>query len=131
MKAKKAIVTGGTVGIGFAIARGLAAQGVTITIANLNEDAARKAAEALPGTHYAQAIDVRERSSVANAFSAAIKEMGGLDILIANAGVSTMRPGIDLTDEDWDFNMNVNAREYERQRSWLFSLKSMFCVALS
>ncbi|PTW60226.1 NAD(P)-dependent dehydrogenase (short-subunit alcohol dehydrogenase family) [Breoghania corrubedonensis] len=110
LKSKKAIVTGGAAGIGFAIARALAAQEVMVTIADLNEAAAKEAADCLPGTHHWVAVDVRERQSVDTAFKVAVEKMGGLDILIANAGVSTMRPGIDLTDEDWDFNMNVNAR---------------------
>ncbi|WP_319773743.1 SDR family NAD(P)-dependent oxidoreductase [Breoghania sp.] len=110
LKGKKAIVTGGAVGIGFAISRALAAQGVTVTIADLNADAAATSAAALPGAHFSQAIDVRERASVDAAFTAAREKMGGFDILVANAGVSTMARAIDLTDKDWDFNMDVNAR---------------------
>jgi NAD(P)-dependent dehydrogenase (short-subunit alcohol dehydrogenase family) len=40
----------------------------------------------------------------------AIDGLGGLDLLCANAGVSTMKPAIDITDEEWDFNFDVNAR---------------------
>ncbi|MEI2385785.1 SDR family oxidoreductase [Breoghania sp. JC706] len=118
LKSKKAIVTGGAVGIGYAIARALAAQEVTVTIADLNEDAAIKAAESLPGSHHAVAVDVRERGSVDRAFTDAVEKIGGLDILIANAGVSTMRPAVDLTDEDWDFNMDVNARGVFMCNQW-------------
>ncbi len=107
---KTAIVTGGATGIGFAIARSLAAQGVSIAIADLDCDAAKKAAGALGAGHHALEIDVRERASVETAVAAAISALGGLDICIANAGVSSMRPAVDLTDEDWDFNMDVNAR---------------------
>lgn len=107
---KRAIVTGGATGIGNAIARGLAAQGVTVCIADLDEDAANNAAGALGQGHHAVRVDVRDRDSVQTALDAAIDAMGGLDICIANAGVSSMRPAVDLTDEDWDFNMDVNAR---------------------
>ena len=56
------------------------------------------------------AIDVRERASVERAFGEALKLLGGCDICIANAGVSTMQRALDLTDAEWDFNFAVNAR---------------------
>jgi len=105
-----AIVTGGATGIGFAIARALAAQGVKLAIADLDEERAATAAAALGDGHISIAVDVRERSSVVAAVETARTRLGGLDICIANAGVSTMRPALELTDADWDFNMDVNAR---------------------
>ena len=45
-----------------------------------------------------------------SAFQGAIAHLGALDILAANAGVSTMRRAIDITDEEWEFNLAVNAR---------------------
>lgn len=107
---KRAIVTGGTVGIGNAIARALAAQGVTVTIADLDEAAAMQAADALGAGHTGVQVDVRERHMVQDAVDLAIERMGGLDICIANAGMSTMRAALNLTDEDWASNMDVNAR---------------------
>lgn len=107
---RRAFVTGGAAGIGNAIARAFAAQGALVTIADLNAEAAEAAARALGAGHHGAAVDVRERASVAAAFDAAASRMGGVEICIANAGVSSMRPAIDLTDEDWDFNMDVNAR---------------------
>lgn len=107
---KNAIITGGASGIGLAIARALSAQNVSVTIADLNEDAAKATAEALPGTHHAVKIDVRDRASVEAAVERAKTMMGGLDILVANAGVSSMVPALEITDADWDFNMDVNAR---------------------
>ncbi len=72
--------------------------------------AARAAADAIGGDAVAIAIDVRKRRSVEAAFAEAETTLGGCDILIANAGVSTMRAALDLTDEDWDHNFDVNAR---------------------
>jgi len=60
--------------------------------------------------HIAVAIDVRQRSSVEAAFTQVVTALGGYEILCANAGVSTMNRAIDLTDEEWDFNFDVNAR---------------------
>ena len=56
------------------------------------------------------ACDVRIRTDVESAFKSAIDELGQIDCVFANAGVSTMNKAIDLTDEEWDFNFDVNAR---------------------
>jgi NAD(P)-dependent dehydrogenase (short-subunit alcohol dehydrogenase family) len=55
-------------------------------------------------------MDVRERAAVAPAFSSVERRWGGYDLLVGNAGVSTMARAIDLTDEEWDFNFAVNAK---------------------
>ncbi len=56
------------------------------------------------------AMDVTRRESVEGGMATAIARLGGLDILCANAGVSSMVLVEAMTDADWDFNMNVNAR---------------------
>ena len=55
-------------------------------------------------------VDVRERASVERAFGEALEKLGGCEILIANAGVSTMQRALELTDKEWDYNFAVNAR---------------------
>lgn len=108
LKGKRAVVTGGAAGIGLAIARRLVGAGVGVAIADIDEAAASKAADGLGAA--AVAMDVRQRKSVETGFERAIVALGGLDILCANAGVSTMNKVADLTDEEWDFNLDVNAR---------------------
>ena len=110
LQGRRAIVTGGARGIGAAIVRALAGAGVRVAIADLDLAAALALAEAVGGGAAAFEIDVRDRTSTGAAFDAALAHLGALDILAANAGVSTMRRAIDLTDEDWAFNMDVNAR---------------------
>lgn len=107
---KRAFLTGGATGIGHAIARGLVAQGVKVAIADLNEKAAKEAAAALGAGHLGIGVDVRDPASVTRAFTQTVETLGAVEICVANAGVSSMRPAVDLTLEDWDFNMNVNAR---------------------
>jgi NAD(P)-dependent dehydrogenase (short-subunit alcohol dehydrogenase family) len=107
---KRAIVTGAGSGIGRAIARALALHGVRVAIADLDSATARFVAGDIGGDARAVAIDVRQRQSVEAAFSEVVDAWGGFDILIANAGVSTMNKAVDLTDEEWDFNFDVNAR---------------------
>jgi NAD(P)-dependent dehydrogenase (short-subunit alcohol dehydrogenase family) len=105
---KRAFVTGGAHGIGRAIATALSKLEVKVAIADLDLEAASNMAAELGALAFQ--IDVRERSSVETGFAAALNAMGGCEILIANAGVSTMRRALDLTDQDWDFNFSVNAR---------------------
>lgn len=107
---KRAIVTGGASGIGAAIGRHLAGLGVQVAIADLDEARAVDVASALGEGHRGIGIDVRKRSSVEATFAAVAEAWEGYDILIGNAGVSTMNPVVDLTDEEWDFNFDVNAR---------------------
>jgi meso-butanediol dehydrogenase/(S,S)-butanediol dehydrogenase/diacetyl reductase len=110
LSGKRAFVTGGAQGIGRAIATALARSGVKVAIADIDGEAARRAAQEIGGETVAIEIDVRERASVERAFSEALRHLGGCDICIANAGVSTMQRALELTDEDWDFNFAVNAR---------------------
>lgn len=110
LQGKSAIVTGGATGIGRAICRMLAASGVRVAIADCNAAGASAVAKEIGGGAFSLAIDVTKRAAVAPAMADAIARLGRLDVLCANAGVSNMRLVQDLTDEDWDFNMDVNAR---------------------
>jgi len=108
LKGRRAIVTGGARGIGAAIVRALARAGVRVAIADLDFAAAQSLADEVGGAAFD--IDVRDRASTQRAFDSAIGNLGVLDILCANAGVSTMRRAVDITDEEWEFNLAVNAR---------------------
>lgn len=106
---KRAIVTGGASGIGRGIATAIARQGVRVAICDIDFKAAEKAAAEVAGAT-AVATDVTSRASIESAFLKVQEQLGGYEILIANAGVSTMQHAVDLTDEEWDFNFSVNAR---------------------
>ena len=110
LNGKRAFVTGGANGIGRAIAQALARSGVKVAIADIDGETAERTAKEIGAGSVAVEIDVRERASVERAFGEALKLLGGCDICIANAGVSTMNHALDLTDADWDFNFAVNAR---------------------
>lgn len=107
---RRALVTGAATGIGQAIAHALAAQGIRVAIADIDLAAARRTADALGGGAIALAMDVRDRASVTQGWQQVVDQFGGCDILVANAGVSTMRRAIDITDSEWDANFNVNTR---------------------
>jgi NAD(P)-dependent dehydrogenase (short-subunit alcohol dehydrogenase family) len=106
---RSALITGGATGIGFAIAMALAEARMRVAIADLNAEAAEAAAAKLDGA-VAVAMDVRDRASVEAGFNAAAERLGGIDRLVANAGVSTMRRAVEITDEEWEHSFAVNTR---------------------
>ena len=110
LSGRRAFVTGGAHGIGRAIAAALARSGVKIAIADIDGEGASRTAREIGADSVAVKVDVRERVSVERAFGEALAQLGGCEILIANAGVSTMNHALELTDEEWDFNFAVNAR---------------------
>ena len=80
-----------------------------VAVADVDLAAARRVAETLDGAA-AYEIDVRNRASIENACAAAVSELGPLEVWVSSAGVSTMARFVDLTDEEIDWNFDVNAR---------------------
>jgi meso-butanediol dehydrogenase / (S,S)-butanediol dehydrogenase / diacetyl reductase len=110
---KVALVTGAGAGIGRAIARSLAEAGAMVAVTDLDEDRARLVAEeirASGGDAKGLRLDVTNRPEVEAATAEVVRAAGRLDVWVNNAGVSTMRPFLALTDDDWRTNMDVNAK---------------------
>ncbi len=110
-----AIVTGGSRGIGGAIAVGLARSGADVTIADLpqrREEVARTLAliEESGGEARALDVDVTDPEQIRNAVSQTVADKGRLDIMFNNAGVIVRSSALDLTPEEWDRVHNVNLR---------------------
>jgi NAD(P)-dependent dehydrogenase (short-subunit alcohol dehydrogenase family) len=109
LKGKTALVTGGASGIGGAIVKALAGAGARIAITDKNGAAAEALAKQIPGS-MAAALDVTDAAATGEVFDRVTAAFGRIDIVCANAGISTMNPTIDLTEAEWDANMNVNAK---------------------
>jgi len=107
---KRGLVTGAGAGIGRAIAMALARHGARVAVADINPEMAAAVAREIGSSAISVPIDVRSRSSVDVAFATVVETLGGCDIVVANAGVSSMNRAVDLTDQEWDHNFDVNAR---------------------
>jgi 3-oxoacyl-[acyl-carrier protein] reductase len=112
LKGKKAIVTGGTRGIGRAIAKMLLQSGAEVLICARSEASVSAGVEALKaetgGTVFGEKCDVANAQDVAKFFARADDVLGRLDILVNNAGVGIFRPVADLTPEDWQKTLDTN-----------------------
>ena len=112
LRGKVAIVTGGSRGIGLAIARALVAEGVQIAITGRSEAhlaAARPAIESAgPGAVETLQADVRRADEVKRAVDATVARFGGLDILINNAGIGIFAGVSAMTPSQWTEVIETN-----------------------
>ena len=108
LQGKTALITGAARGIGLAFAQAYAAEGAQVCIADINLDAARKAATDIGPQAHAVALDVTNQDSIDAAFSDAIAQMGHLDILINNAALFSAAPIAEITRQDYDRLFAVN-----------------------
>ena len=109
LEQRTAFVTGGAAGIGLAIAKTLATRGANVYIADIDEGAVENAVASVPGSTGVH-VDVTDRSSLEAARHRVYADRGRLDILVANAGVSSMHRFLELTEGEWDRNFVVNAK---------------------
>ena len=104
---KSAIVTGGAVGIGYAICARLAEAGAKVLIADKDSDAAATAASNINGS-VACAVDVSDEAQVNAMVAKAVSELGGVDILVNNAGIYPQKPTLEETTEEFEKVIHVN-----------------------
>jgi len=108
LKGKVALVTGGNGGIGLGIAQGLAQAGADVAIAGRNEAKNAVALKALGGRAVALVADVNDGEQVRRMVAGAVKAFGGLDILVANAGINIRKPPQDYSMAEWHQIMDTN-----------------------
>jgi len=107
---KTVIVTGGTRGIGRAIGATFAAAGARVVISGRSAETAAEVAAEIDGEVHGLALDVASTESVRDFFAEALEILGGLDVVVANAGITRDKLVMALKDEDWDEVLNTNLR---------------------
>ena len=116
LEGKVAIVTGGSVGIGAAIAKRFASEGATVaTVYKSNDEGAAsiiKEIEDAGGKGKAFKSDVSKVEIIENLIADVIAEFGRVDILVNNAGVFRTVPVMETTEEIWDEQLDLNLKGY-------------------
>ncbi len=140
MNGKTALVTGGSKGIGLAIAEALIAKGYNVVITARNESEVLEAAHNLnafaPGRAVGIQADARDYAAQEAAVSKAVSSFGGLDVLVANAGVGVFKPVQDLTLEDWNavidtnltgvfYSVKASIPELEKRKGYVLTISSL------
>jgi 3-oxoacyl-[acyl-carrier protein] reductase len=114
LEGKKAIVTGGSRGIGRAIALMFAEEGADVLVNDLFYDDAAKDTvaqiEALGRKAVAVAADVADYKSAQDMVDECVKQLGGIDILVNNAGVSRPSMLLKMKEEDWNTVVDVHLK---------------------
>ncbi|AVD37593.1 elongation factor P 5-aminopentanone reductase [Clostridioides difficile] len=114
MKKKTVLITGGARGIGKAMSKAFAKEGYNVLVNfNKSENEAKELYTRLNEENFSIKLfkaDVSNREDVENMVDYCIKEFGGLDVLVNNAGISQDKLFTDITDVDWDNMMNINLK---------------------
>jgi len=110
---KIALVTGGARGIGRAIALRFAREGADVAVADVNADGVRTVAgeiEAAGRRALAIGVDVRDLGQIRAMVEQVVATFGRIDVLANNAGVARVEKVLDVTEEGWDFVLDINAK---------------------
>jgi len=114
LEGRKAVVTGGSRGIGRAIALMYAKEGADVLVNYHSNDAAAKDTvaeiEKLGRKGVAVAADVADYNSAQNMIDECVKQLGGVDIVVNNAGVSKPSMLLKMKEEDWDAIINIHLK---------------------
>jgi NAD(P)-dependent dehydrogenase (short-subunit alcohol dehydrogenase family) len=106
LEGRRGLVTGGSKGLGEAIARELVAEGARVAICSRNEEELIATAEEV-GAEYAQAADVTDPEQVRDLVARTAESLGGIDFLVNNAGGAHPGTFETLSDEDWAADLDV------------------------
>jgi NAD(P)-dependent dehydrogenase (short-subunit alcohol dehydrogenase family) len=108
LEGRRVVVTGGTSGIGEATSRRFVEEGARVVALALGEEEVAAAADRIPGLVSALRADVADPEQVAAAFGQVDELLGGVDVLVANAGISFRHPVLEITPEEWRRVLAVN-----------------------
>src|SRR5215211_7954595 len=112
LEGRQAVITGAATGIGRATAQLFVEQGARVVIADVNETDARRAVEALggDGTAWFVRTDVSRAAEMEALMNQAADAMGGVDIIVNNAGVQRSGAVTEFEESEWDALMRVNPK---------------------
>jgi 3-oxoacyl-[acyl-carrier protein] reductase len=106
-----AIITGAAQGIGAGTAKRFAEEGAAVAVLDINEEKAQQTAEGLGATTaIGVGCNVADSASVESAVGRVVEELGGLHVLVNNAGITRDNLLFKLTEDDWDSVMNVHLK---------------------
>jgi len=108
LKGKRVLITGGASGIGAATAKRFLEEGSRVVVLDCNVEALDRIKDALPSLSGTICADVSDADAVARAFGELDELLGGLDVLINNAGISIRHSFLDITPQEWRRVMDVN-----------------------
>ena len=112
LRGKRGLVTGASKGIGWAVARALSSRGVNLVLTSRGGDELERAAAKLTrsegATILSKACDVGDPSQVESLMRECESRLGGLDILINNAGIGIFKPVAELTVQEWRSTISTN-----------------------
>jgi NAD(P)-dependent dehydrogenase (short-subunit alcohol dehydrogenase family) len=108
LEKKRVVVTGGASGIGAATAARFLEEGAEVVVLDRDQEAGERLAIDLPRMAGVVECDVSELAQVQSAIREAIEVMGGIDVLINNAGISIRHDFLDITREEWEKVIGVN-----------------------
>src|ERR1700759_3665414 len=130
LEGKTALVTGGTTGLGRAIAERYGAEGARVVITGRDRALGERAAAELGSGVRFVAADAADPAAGAASVGAAVEHLGGLDVLVNNAGIGVTARLLDTPLADYDTVMNVNVRGYlvYAQRAYPYLARSRGCM---
>ena len=105
---KRVVITGGASGIGFSTAVRFLEEGAKVVILDRDREAGEKLPAELPGLTRFIPCEVTDLGEVENAVEETIQILGGIDVLINNAGISIRHEFLDITREEWERVIGVN-----------------------
>jgi NAD(P)-dependent dehydrogenase (short-subunit alcohol dehydrogenase family) len=104
------LVSGGSRGIGRAIAGGFAKRGATVVITGRDGDTLASAAQEIGGETTGIVCDVANSSDIEALVARVVKDFGRIDTLVNVAGVNRRKPALEVTEDDYDFILDINLK---------------------
>ncbi len=136
LNGKVALVTGGSKGIGLAVAESMIGAGLKVVITARNSQEVNAAAKQLGDNALGIQADVRNYADMERTVQETVKRFGGLDVLVANAGVGIFKPVQDISPEEWAsvidtnltgvfFSLKASVQELAKRHGYVINISSL------